>query len=118
MDHKQWGLVLAGAAAGIVNGMFGAGGGMILVPLLGLLTALEEKDIFTASLSIILPVCIVSLVSTALTYAIPWREALPYLFSSALGGLAAGKWGQKIPTAALHRGLGLLIIWGGIRYLW
>ena len=37
---------------------------------------------------------------------------------SALGGSLAGLWGKKIPTRWLHRGLGVLILWGGIRYLW
>lgn len=112
------GLVLAGMAAGAVNGLFGAGGGMILVPLLGLLTDLSDRDIFPRSISIILPICLVTLTVTAFTGTLPWRESLPYLAGSALGGLAAGFWGKKIPTVWLHRGLGLLILWGGIRYLW
>ena len=33
--HRFWLLVLAGAAAGTINGLFGAGGGMVLVPILG-----------------------------------------------------------------------------------
>lgn len=118
MNQKTLGLVLAGAGAGAVNGLFGAGGGMILVPLLGLLTDMEDRDIFPNSISIILPICVVSLGVTALTGSIPWGESVPYLLGSALGGWAAGRWGRKIPTVWLHRGLGILILWGGIRYLW
>ncbi len=115
---KSWlGLSLAGLAAGLVNGLFGAGGGMILVPLLGLLTNLEDRDIFPSSISVILPICLVSLGVSALSGPLPFVQALPYLAGSALGGLAAGLWGKKIPTVWLHRGLGILIIWGGIRYL-
>ena len=118
MRKQTIGLVLAGMAAGAVNGLFGAGGGMILVPLLGLLTDLSDRDIFPSSISIILPICLVTLTVTAFTGTLPWRESLPYLAGSVLGGLAAGFWGKKIPTVWLHRGLGLLILWGGIRYLW
>lgn len=118
MGKKRLGLIAAGVCAGAVNGLFGAGGGMILVPLLGLLTNMEDRDIFPSSISIILPICLVSLTVTALTGTIAWAEAFPYLIGSALGGFAAGLWGRKIPTVWLHRGLGLLIIWGGIRYLW
>ena len=118
MKKTIWGLVLAGAGAGAVNGLFGAGGGMILVPLLGLLTDMADADIFPNSISIILPICLVSLTVTALTGSVAWKEAVPYLIGSALGGPAAGLWGKKIPTVWLHRGLGILIIWGGIRYLW
>ena len=109
--------ILAGAAAGAVTGFFGAGGGMVLVPLLGLLTDLEEDAIFPSSLSVILPVCLVSLGVTAAAGVIPWHQALPYLVGSALGGVAAGLWGQRIPVKWLHKLLGILILWGGVRYL-
>ena len=106
--------IAAGLAAGAVNGLFGAGGGMVLIPLLGLLTQMEEDEIFASSLSIILPICIVSLVSSQ---TIAWGDALPWLPGSALGGALAGIWGKKIPVKWLHRGLGIFIIWGGLRYL-
>lgn len=115
--HKILGPVLAGLGAGAVNGLFGAGGGMVLVPLLSLLTPLEDDEIFGASIAVILPICIVSLIATAITGTVAWLESIPYLFGSAVGGLAAGLWGRKIPAKWLHRGLGLLIIWGGVRYL-
>ena len=119
MRKKQWmAMALTGALAGSVNGLFGAGGGMVLVPLLTLLTPLKDEAVFPASVSIILPVCLVSLSVTALNREIPWPEALPWLLGSAAGGIAAGFWGKKIPVKWLHRGLGILILWGGFRYLW
>lgn len=108
---------LSGFGAGAVTGLFGAGGGMVLVPLLCLLTDLEEDAVFPSSLSIIFPICLVSLSVTAITGSIAWKEALPYLVGSAAGGVAAGLWGRKIPTVWLHRALGALILWGGVRYL-
>lgn len=110
-------MVIAGALAGTVNGLFGAGGGMVLVPLLTILAKLQPESVFPASVSIILPVCLVSLAVTAFTSSIAWGEALPYLFGSAAGGIAAGLWGRKIPVRWLHRGLGIIILWGGVRYL-
>lgn len=111
------GPLLAGGAAGAVAGLFGAGGGMVLVPLLTALTDTEEDAVFPTSLSIMLPICMVSIASRAMAGTVPWGRSLPYLAGSALGGLAAGFWGRKIPTRWLHRGLGILILWGGIRYL-
>lgn len=108
---------VAGLIAGSVNGLFGAGGGMVLVPLLTGLTKLDDDEIFPSSVSIILPICLVSL-SFSLYHTTPdWNTVLPYLIGSAAGGVAAGLWGRKIPTLWLHRVLGLLILWGGVRYL-
>jgi uncharacterized membrane protein YfcA len=111
------GSLLAGLGAGAVNGLFGAGGGMVLVPLLTLLTPMEDSAIFPSSISIILPIRLVSLVVTAITTGIAWQQAIPYLVGSAAGGVLAGIWGKNIPVKWLHRGLGVLILWGGIRYL-
>lgn len=113
---KNLGLMAAGLAAGCVTGLFGGGGGMVLVPLLALASNLGDQEIFPASLSIILPICLVCLMSSA-DGGLPWNEALPYLLGSCLGGIAAGIWGRKIPVSWLHRGLGVLILWGGYRYL-
>ena len=118
MHKSTWKAAIAGSAAGAVNGLFGAGGGMVLVPLLTLLTDLEDREVFPASISIILPMCLVSLSISAWGQPLPWGTALPYLIGGAIGGLIAGIWGNKVPTKWLHRGLGVLILWGGIRYLW
>lgn len=115
--NVKFGFGLAGACAGLVAGLFGAGGGLVLVPLLTLLTDIEEDSLFSSSISIILPICLVCIAVTAMSVGIPIRPALPYLLGSVIGGLCAAVWGQKIPARWLHRGLGLLILWGGYRYL-
>lgn len=108
----------AGFCAGSLNGLFGAGGGMVLVPLLSLLANIDEDRIFATSVSILLPICI-----TSLLFSKDWNTfslilALPFLLGSVIGGIFAGIWGRKIPTLWLHRVLGFLILWGGIRYIW
>lgn len=107
----------AGALAGLVNGLFGAGGGMVLVPLLTLLTNLEEDEIFPASVTIIFPICIISLLLQFGIAGLPLREGWPYFLGSIPGGLLAHFYGHKIPVKWLHRLLGLLILYGGIKYL-
>ena len=114
---KQAGICIAGLSAGIVNGLLGAGGGMVLVPLLTMLTDLEDGEVFPASVSIILPVSLISLCFAWQAGAPEWSAALPYLIGSAGGGIAAGLFGKRIPVKWLHRGLGILILWGGVRYL-
>ena len=118
MKHKRYlGSALAGIGAGAVNGLFGAGGGMVLVPLLVWLTKLQDEEIFPASVSIILPICLVTLSLTFQWNAVPWNTVILYLAGSAIGGILAGILGRRIPTVWLHRLLGVLILWGGFRYL-
>jgi uncharacterized membrane protein YfcA len=114
---KKWSFILAGAGAGLVNGLFGAGGGLILVPLLTKFTDIDDDQVFPTSVSIILPICIISLVFSLSRGHSDLSGVIPYLIGSAVGGIAAGFAGRKIPTIWLHRSFGLLIIWGGVRYL-
>lgn len=109
--------IISGTAAGAVNGLFGAGGGMVLVPLLSWFTDLEENEIFPTSVSIILPICVVSLTISHRQRGLPIMEAAPYLLGSIPGGILAAFLGQKIPVKWLHRILGLLILYGGVQYL-
>jgi len=109
---------VAGLGAGALNGVFGAGGGMVLVPLMSKLTDAQEETLFPCSVAILFPICIVSLL-----FADGWEgfsilDALPYLAGSFIGGLCAVFFGKKIPALWLHRVLGILVIWGGVRYLW
>lgn len=117
MKKKYLGAVIAGICAGSINGLLGAGGGMLLVPLLTMLTGLNDTEIFPASVSIILPICLVSLLFSFDASIIRWTEILPYLLGSAAGGIFAGLLGKKIPVSWLHKLLGALILVGGVRYL-
>lgn len=114
---KTTGYWIAGGCAGAVTGLFGAGGGMILVPLLALLVKLEDHQVFSVSVSVILPICLVSLLTASAATPIPWQQAWPYLLGGCAGGIAASVWGQRIPVKWLHRILGAMILWGGIRCL-
>lgn len=107
-----------GFGAGMLSGLFGAGGGMILVPMLRKLTRLQEDQLFPTAVAILFPICVVALIFTRGwdTFSLP--QALPYLLGSIVGGIGAGLWGRHIPTQWLHKVLGGLILWGGVRYLW
>ena len=106
---------ISGAAAGAANGLFGAGGGMILVPMLTCWAGLEDKKAFATSISIIAPLCIVSIFIYCLHGQIDLMYALPYLSGGLAGGLIGGKLFKKVPAKFLHKALGVIIIYGGVR---
>ena len=115
--HFPFGAAAAGLLAGIVNGIFGGAGGMVLIPALTLWTDAEPESIFPLSVSVMLPVCGLSLYLSSRTASLPWSETFPYLIGSAIGGIAAGIAGRRIPPLWLHRIFGLMLLWGGFRYL-
>lgn len=116
-DHNYMGIALAGLGAGAVAGLFGGGGGLVLIPLLRLLTDMEEDTLFPVSVAVMLPVCATAAVVTALSGGLDGKAAVPYLLGGGIGGYLAGRWGGGIPTVWLHRFLGAMVLWGGIRYL-
>ena len=114
-EKLNWRALAAGAAAGVTNGLFGGGGGSVLVPLLTRLCGLDQRRAFATSVAVILPLCALSAARYWWKGGLDLGAALPYLLGGALGGWAGGKWfkGMKLPW--LKRAFGLLLIYGGIR---
>ena len=118
--HKRtfWSAAAAGLLAGIVNGIFGGAGGMVLIPALGMWTDAEPESLFPLSVSVMLPVCVLSLWITSRSAPLPWEDVMRYLLGSVVGGILVGLFGKRIPTLWLHRIFGIMLLWGGVRYLW
>lgn len=114
---KKIGPWLSGAAAGIVNGLFGAGGGMVLLPLLTHTTDLKEHEVFASCVCIVLPLSLVSAGVFLLRGGEFALSSVPYLIGGAAGGVLAGLFLKKVPAKWLHRILGIFILWGGFRLL-
>lgn len=112
------GAAFSGLGAGTLNGLFGGGGGMVLIPGLEKCSGLSGEAVFPTSVLVMLPVSVLTLLRSGPVSQLPWQEAAPYLAGSALGGILAGCFGGRIPLSWLHRGLGIMLVWGGFRYLW
>lgn len=106
---------LSGALAGAVNGLFGTGGGILLVPLLLRAHKLPVQKAFATSLAIILPLSAVTLFVYLRQTPPDLRAALPYLLGGAAGGFLAGKWLKRLPVVWLRRLFGALLIVAGVR---
>lgn len=117
LKRITWRAALSGAAAGTINGLLGAGGGMVLVPMLIGWCGLSDKHAFATAISIILPLCIVSIVVYGCHAPLPLAESLPYLVGGAVGGVIGGLLFRRVSAGILHKLLGALILWGGIRLL-
>ena len=114
MPHKLK-CAIAGALAGILNGLFGAGGGLALVPLLSGWLHLKEKQAFATSIAIILPLSIVSFTIYCVQGGDVWTDSLPYLLGGIVGGAIATSLFHRISATWLHRLFSLLLFCGGIK---
>ncbi len=108
---------MCGALAGIANGFFGAGGGMVLVPLFTRWIKMEDKTAFATSLAVILPLSVVSVIIYLIKGSVDFGVALPYLIGGLIGGTVGGKIFRRVSARFLHIAFALLIIYGGVRSL-
>ena len=114
---KQWKQVLAGGAAGAINGLFGGGGGMLLLPLLRRWIKLPERKAYPTCVAIIFPACLCSAAVYFLRGQLPLKEALPYLLGGIVGGLVGGKTYGKLPLTWLRYLFAGFLFYGAVRYL-
>ena len=114
---NDWKLRLSGACGGLVNGLFGGGGGMALVPLLTRWCGVEEKKAFATCVAVIFPFCLLSAVIYIFRSGLDVMASLPYLLGGLAGGLAGGKLMDKVSVLWLRRIFAAFLLYGGVRYL-
>lgn len=78
--------VITGVFAGVVNGLFGGGGGMIIVPLLIKLLKFEERYAHATAILLILPLSLIS----GLIYASFGSTTFSVLIPAGLGVVGGG----------------------------
>ena len=108
---------VAGGLAGVANGFFGGGGGMVLVPLLTGRCGLDQRRAFATSVAIILPLCVLSSVIYFFRGGLDLSAALPYLLGGLAGGWIGGRVFRGLNMDWLRRAFALLILYGGVRSL-
>ena len=116
MNHL-WRSRLAGAAAGLANGLFGGGGGMVFLPILARWGGLDQRKLYATCVAVIFPVCAVSAAVYLLRGGVAWTVALPYLCGGLAGGFLGGKLYGKVPTKWLKWLFAAFLFYGGVKYL-
>ncbi len=93
-----------GLAAGLLSGLFGVGGGTVIVPLLVLALGFDQRLAAGTSLAAIVPTATVGVVSYALHDSVAWIPAL-LLAAGAVVGAQIGTWLlPRVPLTALRWG--------------
>ena len=91
-----------GAAAGLLSGLFGVGGGVVLVPGLVIFGRMEQRRAHGTSLAAIVPIALAAVVGYALDDAVDWPAA-GLLTAGAIAGTVAGtRYLRRIPQRALR----------------
>lgn len=106
---------LLGTLAGFLNGMLGAGGGMVVVPILK--TKLSEKQAHATSVAVILPICAVSALFYLQQGAVSVYDAWPYLLWGLLGSAIGVVLMKKLSGNMLRKIFALMMLWAGIRLI-
>ena len=114
---QQTRCAVSGALTGAVNGLFGGGGGMVLVPLLRRWCGLEERKAFATCVAVILPLCVVSAAVYVLRRGVDLTLAAPYLLGGMAGGFLGGRLFPKVSAGWLRYLFAGFLLYGGVRYL-
>ena len=109
-------LILGGALTGLINGLLGAGGGMIAVPVLEGSGA-DAKQAHSGSIAVMLPLSLFSAAVYLHGGRVTLSDALPYI-PAGIAGAFCGVWlMNRISPALLHKIFGVFAIWAGVRML-
>lgn len=101
--------ILIGLIAGLLSGLFGVGGGTVIVPLLVLMVHFDQRISAGTSLAAIVPIASIGVISYAIHDSVAWIPAILL----AVGAVA----GAQVGTRLLPRVSQTALRWGFIGFL-
>ena len=110
-------LALCGGAIGVVNGLFGAGGGMLAVPVLAVAVGLPQKKARATAIAVILLLCVVSTVVYAVRGGFETDILLPTVLGVLAGGIAGAALLKKLSAPVLNLLFYGLMLFAGIKMM-
>ena len=114
---SHWPARIAGGAAGLANGLFGGGGGMVFLPILSRWGSLSARKLYATCVGVIFPVCLTSAAVYWLRGDLPIGQAFPYLAGGLLGGFLGGKLYGKVSITFLKWLFAGFLFYAGVKYL-
>ncbi len=108
-------------AAGFLNGLLGAGGGILLIYAFSALNPDKSpegvRDNFAATIACILPITTLSAFLYAADGRMDVTAVAPFVLPALLGGFAGACLLGKISTVLLKKMFALLVIYAGLRMI-
>ena len=94
---RDAGILTAGCICGVASGMFGIGGGVLLVPLLGLLFSFgQHRAQGTSLVALIPPTGLLAIIAYARQGFVSWRVGLLLIPGVFLGGIVGGILAKRV----------------------
>ena len=111
--------VVFGCVIGFINGFFGGGGGMVLVPCLAILFCFKQKVSHATAIAAILPTSIISVIVYFLGGAegLKFTPTLTISIGVFIGGILGALALKKIDNKLLVKGFSLVMLIAGIKLL-
>jgi uncharacterized membrane protein YfcA len=114
-DRRTLKLAAIGTAGGLFSGLFGVGGGAVVVPLLLLWMAYGEREAAATSLGAIVVIAGFAVVAQGIYGNVDVRDGL-LLGVPAVGGVLLGTWlQQRVPADAISLGFAVLLVAAAVR---
>ena len=115
--NSKWIARIAGTVAGLANGCFGGGGGMVFLPILSRWGNLSQRKLYATCVGVIFPVCLVSAAVYVIRGSVSLPTAFPYLAGGLIGGWFGGKLYGKVSTKLLKWLFAAFLFYAGVKYL-
>ena len=116
MQKEKLYKALGGIGIGIANGLFGAGGGIIAVPVLKR-CGLSQKESHANAVAVILPISILSGMIYLFNGTVELSDVYAYIPTGILGAVLGTVFLKKISPIWLKKIFGVFIIYAGVRLL-
>jgi uncharacterized membrane protein YfcA len=107
--------VVVALVIGLINGFFGGGGGMLLVPLLTHVAMLPEKKAHATAIPIILPISIASGITYIINGVFSFSSFIPIVICVVAGGIVGALLLKKLPPFITSVTFAILMIIAGVK---